>query len=278
LRALASHYDSARQRAVSNFMQRRTLLITLGCASVAACANRPPKPPLKPNALQRIGMLPLKEWPDGGSTAQFNRLNNPPPKDQYAPPPITPQMLGMAIGASLKNARNAELARLGAAVATTGFEPGPTLRQALQAEFERRSVRFDPIGNPALDERIRNGELKDLPTSVDAIVDVQIHSAGYYDIGKGQGFTPYASVTARVIDTVNSGEIFDEFSYSADYNDAEGSTRHFTTPRALSQPDLAAFSANAMAIRAGLTAVLERVAAKLVDDIVRVQNKLPRLE
>ncbi len=259
-------------------MQRRTLLITLCSASVGACANRPPKPPLKPNALQRIGMLPLKEWPDGGSTAQFNRANNPQPKHEYAPPPVTPQLLGMAIGASLKNARNAELARLGGAVATTGFEPGPTLRQALQAEFERRSARFEPIDNPALDERIRNGELKDLPTSVDAIVDVQMHSAGYYDIGKGQGFTPYLSVTARVVDIVNPGELVDEFSYSADYSDAEGSTRHFTTPRALSQPDLAAFSTNAVAIRTGLTAVFERVAVKLVDDIVRVQSKLPRLE
>ena len=105
-----------------------------------------------------------------------------------------------------------------------------------------------------------------------------MHSAGYYDIGKGQGFTPYVSVTARVVDTVNPGELVDEFSYSADYNDAEGSARHFTTPRDLSQPDLAAFSTNAMAIRTGLTAVFERMAVKVVDDIVRVQSKLPRLE
>lgn len=259
-------------------MQRRSLLISLCPASLAACANRPPKPPLKPNALQRIGMLPLKEWPDTGSTAQFNRVNNPPPPTAYAPPPITPQMLGMAIGASLKNARNAELVTLGAAVAHAGFEPMPTLRQALQAEIERRSARFDPIDNPALDNRIRNEDLKDLPTTFDAILDVQIHSAGYYAIGKGQGFTPYFSITARLVDTVNPGEIVDEFSYSGDYSEADGSARHFTTPRELSQPDLAAFAANAGAIRTGLTAVVERVAVKLVDDVLRAQNKLPRLE
>lgn len=259
-------------------MQRRTLLISLGSASLAACANRPPKPLLKPNALQRIGMLPVREWPDTGGTAQFNRANNPPPPAAYAPPPITPQMLGMAIGASLKNARSAELATLGAAVATTGFEPALTLRQALQAELERRSARFDPIDNRALDDRIRNQDLKDLPTSVDAILDVQIHSAGYYAIGKGQGFTPYFSVTARLVDAVNPGEVVDEFSYSGDYSEADGSARHFTTPRALSQPDLAAFAANAMTIRMGLTSVFERVAVKLVDDIFRVQNKLPRLD
>lgn len=260
-------------------MQRRTLLITTLCfTSLAACANRPPKPPLKPNALQRIGMLPVKEWPDSGSTAQFNRVNNPPPRDQYAPPPITPQMLGMAIGASLKNARNAELAQLGAAVATTGFEPAPTLRQALQAECERRSVRFDPIDSPALDERIRNSELKDLPTNVDAILDVQIHSAGCYAIGKGQGFTPYFSVTAGLVDTVNPGEVVDQFSYSGDYSQDDGNARHFTTLRALSQPDLATFAASAVVIRTGLKAVFERVAAKLIDDIVRAQSKLPRLD
>lgn len=258
-------------------MQRRTLLISLGSASLAACANRPPKPPLKPNTLQRIGMLPIKEWPDTG-TAQFNRTNNPPPPAAYAPPPITPQMLGMAIGASLKNARNAELAALGAAVATTGFEPGPALRQALQAEIERRSARFDAIDDRALDDRIRNQDLKVLPTSVDAILDVQMHSAGYYAIGKGQGFTPYFSVTARLVDTVNPGEVVDEFSYSSDYSEADGSQRHFTTPRALSQPDFAAFAVNAIEIQKGLAAVFERVAAKLVDDILRAQKKLPRLD
>jgi hypothetical protein len=259
-------------------MQRRTLLLTLCSVSLAACASRTPKPPLKPNALQRIGMLPLKEWPDAGSTAQFNRANNPAPRDQYAPPPITPQLLGMAIGASMKNARNAELARLGAAVAVTGFEPAPTLRQALQAECERRSARFDPIDDPALDDRIRNATLKELPTNFDAILDVQLHSAGYYAIGKDQGFTPYFSVTARLLDTVNPGEVVDEFSYGGDYSPADGNARHFTTPRELSQPDLASFAANAVAIRTGLTAVFERVAAKLIDDVVRVQNKLPRLD
>jgi hypothetical protein len=167
---------------------------------------------------------------------------------------------------------------LGAAVAHAGFEPMPTLRQALQAEIERRSARFDPIADPALDNRIRNEDLKDLPTTFDAILDVQIHSAGYYAIGKGQGFTPYFSVTARLVDTVNPGEIFDEFSYSGDYSEADGSARHFTTPRELSQPDLATFAANAGAIRTGLTAVFERVAVKLVDDVLRAQNKLPRLE
>jgi hypothetical protein len=259
-------------------MQRRTLLITLCSASLAACANRPPKPPLKPNTLQRIGMLPLKEWPNTGSTAQFNRVLSPPTPAAYVPPPITPQLLGMAIGTALRNAENADLARLGAAVATTGFEPAPTLRQALLAERERRSARFDPIDDPALDNRIRNGDLKDLPTSVDAILDVQIHSAGYYAIGKGQGFTPYFSVTARLVDTVNPGELVDEFSYNGDYREAAGDARYFTTPRALSQPDLAAFAVNAIEIQKGLTAVFERVAAKLVDDVVRVQSKLPRLD
>lgn len=259
-------------------MDRRTLLIALCSASAAGCANRQPKPPLKPNALQRIGMLPIKEWPDTGSTAQFNRTNNPAPPTAYVPPPITPQMLGMAIGAAMKNSRNAELANLGAAVASTDFEPAPTLRRALQAECERRSARFDAIDSAALDNRIRNDDLKTLPTDVDAILDIQLHSAGYYTIGKGQGFTPFFSVTARLVDTVNPGELVEQFSYGGDYSPAEGDSRHFTTPPALTQPDLFAFATNAAAIRNGLTSVFEQVAAKLVDDILRVQNKQSRLQ
>jgi hypothetical protein len=244
---------------------------------MAACANRPPKPPLKPNALQRVGMLPLKEWPDAG-TAQFNRAINIAARAEYVPPPMTPHLLGMAIGASWRNSRNADLAALADAVATTKFEPALTLQRVLQAEFERRSVRFDPLDNPALDHRIRNDDLKSLPTDIDAILDIQLHSAGYYAIGKGQGFTPYFSVSARLVDTVNPGEMIEQFSYSGDYNPAQGESRHFTTPSVLTQPNMGAFEPNAAVIRSELTAVFERLAAKLVDDILRVQNKQPRLE
>jgi hypothetical protein len=258
-------------------IQRRTMGVGLLAAALTACANRPPKPPPKPNPLQRIGMLPLKEWPDAG-TAQFNRSVNVAPSNQYVPPPITPQLLGMAIGASLRNARNADIAALAGAIATTNFEPAPTLQRALQAEFERRSVRFDTLVDPALDTRIRNEDLKSLPSDVDAILDIQLHSVGYYPIGKGQGFTPYFSVTARLVDTINPGEIVEQFSYSGDYSPAQGESRHFTTPPALSQSDLASFASNAATIRSEMTSVFERVAAKLVDDILRVQNRQPRLE
>ena len=257
-------------------MHRRRVVLALCLSPLAACASRTPKPPLKPNDLRRVGMLPLKEWPDSGM-AQFNRGLNPIQPAGILPPPISPSMLGMAIGQAIRNSRNADLAALTDAVAWAKFEPEPTLQRAIRAEFERRSAQIETIDSPPLAHQIREDKLKDLPTHVNAILDVQIHSAGYYAIGRGLGFTPYFQVSARIVDTVNQGEIVDEFSYEGDHTQAKGDSRHFTTPKDLTQPDLAAFQGNAESIRTGLVLVFEQVAAKLVDDIVRVREKQPRL-
>jgi len=258
-------------------MHRRSLLLYLCLSSLAACASREPKPPLKPNDLRRIGILPIKEWPNSGSTAQFNRSINPIATNVSLPPPLTPTLLGMAIGQALRNSRNADLAALADAMAFAKFEPEPALRRNIQAELARRTVQIETLDSPELADGVRKDVLKNLPTAVDAIVDVQIHSAGYYAIGRNMGFTPHFQISARVIDTINPGEIIDEFSYEGDY-ETQDDSRHFTTPKILTQPSLATFERNAAIIRAGLSTVFEVVATRLVDDIVRVRDKRPRLD
>jgi hypothetical protein len=258
-------------------MQRRTLLVSLCVPCLAACANRPPKPPLKPNALQRFGMLPLKEWPDS-SAAQFNRAINPPQSAGVVVVPLTPSLLGMAIGQSLRNARITEHVALTEALAAVGFEPEPTLRQAIESELARRELQVEPLSDPALAQRIRQDDFRDLPTEVDAIIDVQIHSAGYYDIGRGRGFTPYFQISARLVDTVNPGAMVEEFGYGGDYSEAKGDLRHFTTPATLTQTSLGGFQAHAQIIRAGFADLFRRVAEKLVDDFARVRDRLPRID
>ena len=54
-------------------MNRRDFLNGVLIAPLAACANREPRPPLKPNELKRLGYLPIKEWPASGGTASLSR-------------------------------------------------------------------------------------------------------------------------------------------------------------------------------------------------------------
>jgi hypothetical protein len=260
-------------------MKRRSLLASAGALCLLGCASKKPKAQLKPNDLRSIGMLPVKEWVDKGSTAQFSVAANPVPANAAAaPPPISPSMLGMAIGQSIRASRDAERAALASALSPVAFDPRETLIAVIQRELDRRAVSVVPIKGGALAERVRNNSLKDLPTDVDAILDVQIHSAGYYPLGKGKGFSPYASVTARLLDTINPGETIEEFSYGGDSSESDGDARYFQLPPGLVQPALADFSGNASTIRTAFEALFDQIATKLVDDVVRVRDKLPRLD
>lgn len=259
-------------------MQRRSFLASTACVmTLVACASKP-KVPLKPNELRSIGLLPVKEWVDKSSTAQFNPLSNPIPATMAgAPPPISPSMLGMAIGQSIRVARDAERTALVQAIAPVNFDPGATLSAAMQRELDRRGIALMPLKSGALAARVRDNVLKELPTDVDAILDVQIYSAGYYPLGKNLGFSPQASVWARVLDTVNPGHTIEEFSYDGDSSPSDGDARHFQLPAALVQPSLASFAGNAKAIRDEFEQLFDRIAIKLVDDVARVRDKLPRL-
>ena len=81
-------------------------------------------------------------------------------------------MLGMAIGQSIRASRDAERAALASALSAVAFDPRETLIAAIQRELDRRSAPVVPIKGGALAERVRNNSLKDLPTEVDAILDV----------------------------------------------------------------------------------------------------------
>lgn len=259
-------------------MYRRTILTSLCMSVLTACASRPPKPPLKPNELRRIGMLPIKQWPDSGGSGQFKRSSNSVLRDGYVPPPITPNMLGMAIGNALRNSKNADLRALSDAVVSTQFDPESTLHRTVQNEFSRRSVQIAAIGDLELAEQIHNSFLKGMPTDVDAILDIEILGTGYYAAGGARGYTPSFQISVRIIDAINQGEIVDEFTYEGDDRQSRGDSRYFTTPAGLSQSNLGSFLDNAEYIRAGMTAVFERVAEKLVDDIARVRQRLPRVD
>jgi hypothetical protein len=187
-------------------------------------------------------------------------------------------MLGMAIGQALLAAKEADRENLANAIARTDFNPERVLFNAIRSGFELRTTPIEVLESADWASRIRKDEVVDLPVAVDAILDVQISSAGYYPIGRGAGFSPYFRVSARLLDMVNRGEIIDEFSYEGDYEKSSGDSRYFTTPPSLSQPSLASFEANAESIRAGLVSTFERLASKIVDDVIRVRDKQARID
>ena len=259
-------------------MIRRSLLIGVGVSLLSACASKKPKVPLKHNDLRTFGMLPIKEWVETGSTAQFDPLSNPVPATMAgAPPPINTSMLGMAIGQSIRAGRDAARAALASAMTFVGFDPGTALLSAIQRELERRAAPMEPLKSGALAARVRDNVLSDLPTDIDAILDVQIRSAGYYPLSKGLGFSPYAHLTARLLDTVNPGFTIEEFAYEADSGASDGDIRYIQFPAELTQPSLTTFAANATTIRAAFEDAFNRIGSKVVDDTLRVRDKLPRL-
>ena len=115
-------------------MKRRLLLVSASAIHLVGCASKKTKAQLKPNELRSMGMLPIKEWVDNGSTAQFSLVANPVPASMAgAPPPVTPGLLGMALGQSIRAGRDAERAALANALSAVAFDPRETLRPRSKA-------------------------------------------------------------------------------------------------------------------------------------------------
>lgn len=251
-------------------VRRRDALILLAMLAFAGCA-RTPRVPLKPNDVQRIGIISISEAPADGSAAPFNpalfaeprRGGNP----QYS-------LLGLAIDAALQarhNSIQADRFAFTTALGALGFLPKVVLTQALSRQIEARSLPISKLDNPAAEQAFRQGRYEDLPQHVNALLEIQIREAGYYSSSRAGGFTPYFDIVATLWDTVNPVETIDSFGYYGDFRDPGKDKRYFKTPPELSVADSKAFAANPDRFRAGLTAVFERVATMLLDDVERCE-------
>jgi len=181
----------------------------------------------------------------------------------------------MAIGNSIVAGRAADRLRLSQALAALDFSAKDAFASALEPLVGQWTIPVDAMKDAELAAAVRADNFTNVPTSVGAILDIQIYGAGYY-AAKQVGYAPYLSVTARVLDTRAPAEIVDEFDYEVGYGDAKGDPRFFSSP-ALLVGTLDGFRDRAVELKHETTAVYERVAKQLVEDVDRVIRRLPRL-
>jgi hypothetical protein len=199
----------------------------------------------------------------------------------YVPPPITPGLLGIGLGMALRNASDAAAASarmtIGQALQPVAFNPRQVLLEALSAQFAKRSVPAEPFTDERISEVARTDwDFSKLPVGFDALLDIRIPYAGYYAEKRVGGFSPTIYVTTQILATSSGGAILEKFYYVSDYQDAEGETRFFTTPKQLNVASMAEFGERAQVIREGLTSVFATIAEKMADDIDRAVKKLPK--
>lgn len=249
--------------------------------ALAACASRGPRPTTQTVDLRKLAFLPIKEVAPKGKTGPFNYALVTPAVTGSVPPPISPGLLGMAIGQALRNSSEAAAAAsrlaIGTALQPVAFSPRQVLSEALSAQFAKRSVPVEPFTDERISEVARTDwDFSKLPAGFDALLDIQIPYAGYFAEKEAGGFSPTVYVTTRILATSGGGAILEKFYYEADYRDAEGETRFFTTPKQLNTASLAQFGERSQAIREGMTSVFATIAEKMADDIDRAVKKLPK--
>lgn len=258
-------------------MRRRLVLsqITLLLPPLAGCAGGTAKPPREPLDIARLGLLPIKEWEPTGSTAPFSINLLSATKISNAGPPINPSQLGMAIGNSLRASQAASREQLAYALTALDFSARTSLTQAVQEVLHQRALRVVDLDDGALATAVRDNRFGGLPQSVDAILDLQIHGAGYYPAKLG--LVPYLSLGARVLGTKAPAGVVEEFWYEVNHGDAKGDPRFFSTPPELITSSLSSFRQNAEPLRSGLNVLFRRVAEQLGTDVQRLVDKQPRV-
>lgn len=257
-------------------MQRRVLISLLAATVLPGCASSRARPVRPPVEIQRIGILPVKEWPPTGSTAPFSTAQLPATPNTSIPPPLSPSLLGMAIGQVFVAHKAANRSQLAQALTALDFSAGEAFSAVLEPLFGQLTAGAETLGSPELGAAIRDDIFTNLPTSVDAILDIQIHGAGYYP-AKKVGYAPALSVTARLVDTKFAAGVIADFDYEVGHDDPEGDPRYFNSPLLLVS-DLAGFRDRATALKQEMTSVYLRVAQQLVEDVDRFIRKLPRRE
>ena len=265
-------------------MHRRTFLTATSAATLTACASGGPRLTTQTVDLKRIAVFPIKEYPATAEAGPFNTaLIAPAPASKASPPPITPALLGMAIGNAMRASSDATAAAsryaIGRALVPVGLDPRNVLSEALNAKLTQRAVPVEPFSEPKASEAARTDwDFSQLPPGFDAILDVQLVYAGYFFDKENKGFSPQVYVTAQLLHTAGRGTRLESFQYESDSRSAEGYARFFTTPKSLTVPSLEQIANQAQPIREGMTAILLAIAEKLADDVDRAVKKLPQLK
>lgn len=258
----------------------KSLQVTILATSAPAmgllhgCASKTPKTPREPILVSKIGLLPVKEWPPSGDAAPFTRALLPQSKPHQAPLLLSPTQIGVSIGLALRARKDAQRQRLAEALSVVQFVPQLSLSAAIGAALQARGLPFLVFDDSTVAAAIRNNDFSMTPNDIDGILDVQVYGAGYFPADEAGGYSPMLYVRTILSSSARSGEIIDQFDYEADYRDAEGEPRFFTTKREMNVPTLSGFKERATLIREGMAQLCEQVADKIASDVaVRIVRK-----
>jgi hypothetical protein len=256
-------------------MRRRTFAGIAIAGLMAGCASRAPQPRRALPDLQRVGMLPVKEWPTRTSTAPFNFAMLPSARGGGSTLAYGPIGFGAALANSIEGGRDARRRALAIALVPAKFSPRTTIAEHLAVLVQQRGLPIVAVETaPWVEATQDNDEFKSVPKNWDALLDVHINEAGYYP--GDRSFVPRVSASVRLIDPRSPAQVAESFDYEVDTG-TSNDPRFIPAPPALMLTSVDAIRENAASIRQGMTTLCTRVAEKMADDVERVIRKLPRL-
>lgn len=269
-------------------MQRRTFVTFLAAVGAAACASRGTTSAVQSVDIRNVALLAIKEWEPVGDTAgPFDPTAIKSPDANAAIWPFHSLGLSRVVAEMARSSRTAaaeaaaESRRaISLALRPIGIQPRQDLTAALERAFAKRNLPITLIADEAASKlaRRRTRSFAKLPPGFDAVLDVQINPAGYFKVTETGGYSPMFFVSAQLFSIADTRTELEAFSYEADYRDAEGERRFFTTPKTLSVDSLDEIAERAPVMRSELLSIIDQIANMISSDIERALNKLPRLD
>jgi hypothetical protein len=227
-------------------------LATLG-GSIAGCSTGPKAPPPPTAPLQNVGVLTVgQSFSASGDAAPFFGVSTA----QMTLNPIA--QIVAAFRVPFVNA-----------VASVRFNAQDAIHKRLVPALLAAGLPVVALEDYQLAADVRNWIFKGAPAEVDAFLDVQVTSAGYYPASGAGGYSPMMYVVATLISPAKSGEQIARFNYDADHRPAEGDSRFFTTPKVISADKPETIIQKAELIRAEMDNIAARMVDRMVIDIGR---------
>jgi hypothetical protein len=263
----------------------RRVGLVLAFSVLGGCAQKPTLPAPPTQALTRVAVLPVKMWPANGDAVSFNGVTSGAGGVVFVP--SNAAAVGPAVvGTGLSLLMSLPKRRLAEAVFEVRFDAQAAVEKRLWPTLQSQRLPVVIVDDPAVVNGFRAGDFKGVPADVvaksldgvDAVLDVQITSAGYYPADRAGGYSPMMYVVATLRPRDKPFEELARFSYDADYRPAEGETRFFTTPQEISADKPDTIRQKAELVREQMDAIAVRMVERIVTDVgrrIRNESRLP---
>ena len=247
-------------------------LAALGMA-IAGCAQKgPPLPRPQAMPLRRVAILPIFERQTTGDAFAFVSENT----RRSDMPVVVSNPAGAAFAIGFNIASAGRRARFERSMKAVDFDPRAHFEKTIGAAFTAKGVSLERVSDSQLAISVRNNSPVPALAELDAVLDVQVTSGGYYPSDRAGGYSPMLYVVARLLSPA-TGQELERFGYDADYRAAEGELRFYTTSPAISVATPEEIGQKATLIRSSMQEVAERMIAQIVVDVDRRMRALPKV-